>query len=108
MTPRPMYVQIPIEEYEKLNKRIAELEKENESLKYSVATLDTDLAMMKRWRDVNVEKPEKRQMVLARFADKLAGHYPIDVIQWDVSYSRNHDGVQVTHWMPLPEPPEVK
>lgn len=34
----------------KLKERIAELEKENESLKYNVATLETDLAMAQSWR----------------------------------------------------------
>lgn len=34
----------------KLKERIAELEKENESLKYKVATLETDIAMAESWR----------------------------------------------------------
>lgn len=34
----------------KLKERIAELEKENESLKYSIAMLETDLAMAQSWR----------------------------------------------------------
>lgn len=34
----------------KLKEKIAELEKENESLKYTVATLETDLAMAQSWR----------------------------------------------------------
>ena len=33
-----------------LKERIAELEKENESLKYSIATLETDIAMAESWR----------------------------------------------------------
>ena len=33
-----------------LKERIAELEKENESLKNSVATLETDIAMAESWR----------------------------------------------------------
>lgn len=39
-----------IDSVSKLKERIAELEKENESLKYSIATLDTDLAMAESWR----------------------------------------------------------
>lgn len=34
----------------KLKERNAELEKENESLKYKVATLETDIAMAESWR----------------------------------------------------------
>lgn len=33
-----------------LKERIAELEKENESLKYSIATLENDIAMAESWR----------------------------------------------------------
>lgn len=39
-----------LEGVSKLKERIAELEKENESLKYSIATLETDLAMAQSWR----------------------------------------------------------
>ena len=75
-TPRPYYVEIPLETFETMSEelaelrkhelawdldkaRIKELEAENESLKYSVATLDTDLAMMKRWRKFPEEKPDE-------------------------------------------------
>ena len=68
-TPRPYYVEIPLETFETMSKelaelrkhelawdldkaRIKELEAENESLKYSVATLDTD---------INMEKVKKRR-----------------------------------------------
>lgn len=39
-----------LESVSKLKARIAELEKENESLKYSLATLETDIAMAESWR----------------------------------------------------------
>lgn len=39
-----------LESVSKLKARIAELEKENESLKYSIATLETDLATAQSWR----------------------------------------------------------
>ena len=132
MTPRPMYMQIPVEEYDKLNKRIAELEKENESLKYSVATLDTDLAMLKRWRKVSEELPEKDgdYLVMARYPDDEEKHIEIcfydscgeDFGHWEQRYVGlgsgdsfgGFDGDEwithnVTHWLPLPDfPKEVK
>lgn len=43
----------------KMNGYISTLEKENESLKYSVATLDTDLAMSQRWHKCSEELPPK-------------------------------------------------
>jgi hypothetical protein len=39
-----------LDDVSKLKERIAELEKENESLKYSIATLETDIAMAQSWR----------------------------------------------------------
>lgn len=39
-----------LESVSKLKARIAELDKENESLKYSLATLETDIAMAESWR----------------------------------------------------------
>lgn len=39
-----------LESVSKLKARIAELEKENESLKYSIATLETDIVMAQSWR----------------------------------------------------------
>lgn len=39
-----------LDDVSKLKERIAELEKENESLKYSIATLETDIAMAESWR----------------------------------------------------------
>lgn len=39
-----------LESVSELKERIAELEKENESLKYSIATLETDIAMAESWR----------------------------------------------------------
>ena len=110
MTPRPMYVQIPLEEYEKLNKRIAELEKENESLKYSVATLDTDLVILKRWRKVSEELPEDGAEVIATDGDEIWLCHKdtmCDGSSWFQPEGLPHiEGI--THWMPLPEPPEVR
>lgn len=51
------------DELSRLKARIAELEKENESLKYSVAALETDLAMSQRWRNVEEELPHKGQKI---------------------------------------------
>ena len=108
MTPRPMYVQIPLEEYEKLNKRIAELEKENESLKYSVATLDTDLAMLKRWRKVSEELPKEEDeyyLVFDKYGYMDTDRWRKDKLgRWGFSVH----GETVRYYMPLPEPPEVQ
>ena len=107
---RPMYVQIHVEEYDKLNKRIAELENENESLKYSVATLDKNLAMLKRWRKFPEEKPiwgkevlvvdDERKQYIVRFSHDMKW------ISWGKMNTCESNCVKF--WMPLPEPPEME
>ncbi|NLH78349.1 MAG: DUF551 domain-containing protein [Acidobacteria bacterium] len=72
----------PIEDA--LNKRIAELEAE------------------RRWIPVSERLPKEKQSVLALDRTGTAYH-------WE--YSRSLSNIFVgyyTHWMPLPEPPEVK
>lgn len=120
-TPRPYYVEIPLETFETMSKelaelrkhelawdldkaRIKELEAENESLKYSVATLDTDIAMMKRWRKFSEEKPSEEM----EGEDFLVsnGYYQV-VCEWRGYWNnepfcgdKNCDVVKF--WMPLP------
>ena len=131
INPTTFELTIPLDEYERLHNRIKELEKENESLKYSVATLDTDLAMLKRWRNVSEELPEKDgdYLVMARYPDAEESHREIcyydsgceDFGHWEQRYVGlgsgdsfgGFDGEEwithnVTHWMPLPEFKEEK
>lgn len=107
------------DELSRLKARIAELEKENESLKYSVATLETDLAMSQRWRKCSEEMPEEDDCVL--FSD---GKY-IYIGSWttwdggcsDYSYEtrsgwvesgseNDYDFNEIKYWMPLPSAPK--
>ena len=124
-TQRPYYVEIPLETFETMSKelaelrkhelawdldkaRIKELEAENESLKYSVATLDTDIAMMKRWRKVSEENPSEEM----EGEDFLVsnGYYSV-VCEWRGYWDndpfcgdKNCDVVKF--WMPLPLAPK--
>ena len=133
-TPRPYYVEIPLETFETMSEelaelrkhelawdldkaRIKELEAENESLKYSVATLDTDVAMMKRWRKVSEEKPEEGSLVLvADFRGSLPYYELATLLKttsgsfvWNINSSDDCDFLDVfTHWMHLPKKPEYK
>lgn len=92
----------------KLKTRIAELEKENESLKYSVAALETDLAMSQRWRKFSEEKPNEDTWCIVFHDGEIdSDHY------MRFTYNQKCDfalyGNKVTHWMPLPsDPKEVK
>lgn len=124
-TPRPYYVEIPLETFETMSKelaelrkhelawdldkaRIKELEAENESLKYSVATLDTDIAMMKRWRKVSEEMPPEGVDVLIYNGDTIYLAYMEFMADGQIWFwPPNSPHVEgVTHWMPLPKAPK--
>lgn len=98
-TPRPYYVEIPLETFETMSKelaelrkhelawdldkaRIKELEAENESLKYSVATLDTDINMEKVKKEELLKKYVKRLQELAEkeYPDEEEDHGEADGI----------------------------
>ena len=151
MTPRPMYMQIPVEEYESLKvaidtmaaeleelrkhevewdldkARVKELEAENESLKYSVATLDTDLTMLKRWHKMSEELPPDDFVLFCAFLKydhEERGEWIVDFGFFDYDNhdaSQIHDGrcwgsyndwdegqqvYRVDYWRPLPKPPK--
>ena len=111
------------DELSRLKARIAELEKENESLKYSVAALETDLAMSQRWRNVEEELPHKGQKVLFRAKYKtdkvrewIGDFRHVDDIKvdfavfyasapgWGCEFLQN----EIFGWMPLPAAPKEK
>ena len=91
---------------EDVDEAIAELRKENESLKYSVATLDTDYAMSTRWRNVSEELPEENKIVLCITPHyrNLGYHYSLNYII-DGEWSKPEI---VKFWMPLPKAPRLK
>ena len=88
--------------------KIKELNAENESLKYSVATLETDLAMSQRWRKVIEELPKDGSDVLATDGEEIWLCYKTTMT--DGSYWFQPNGQPhiegVSHWMPLPKAPE--
>ena len=64
-----------------------------------------DLKNAQRWLKVCEEKPRNGDLILALFSERTKGHYfPMDVVRWDSTYE--YGEIEVTHWMPLPNPPE--
>ena len=88
--------------------KIKELNAENESLKYSVATLETDLAMATRWRKFPEEKPKWGTEVLIRDKDgtisQVRFSFDFKWISWGCMQTCESDCVK--YWMPLPKTPE--
>ncbi len=103
-----------------VDEAIAELRKENESLKYSVATLDTDLAMATRWRKCSEEMPTIGQEVifLAKYkTDRIRmwiGDYRSIGCNECVFYTScpgwgcEFLPSEIIGWMPQPKAPEVR
>ena len=88
----------------------AELKAENESLKYSVATLETDIAMSQRWRKCSEELPTE-DMEGEDFIVSNGFYYVI--CEWRGYWNnepfmgdKNCDTVK--YWTFAPKAPEVK
>ena len=84
---------------------VSELTEENERLTARIAELEA----AQRWIPVSEGLPELDQDVFAVVDGELdRGHF---YQQWDgeVFFSSDEKGAMMvaTHWMPLPEPPEV-
>ena len=87
-------------------KKIADLKAENESLKYSVAALDTDIAMMKRWRKVSEELPEKQEWVFVSDGKHRMLCKRVDgAWLFDGAWMPEEHG-KIEYWMPLPKAPK--
>ena len=102
-------MQISLEKYEEMQDRIAQLEKENEELREAVSCPPQWM----HWISVKDRLPEDDGEVLAcNGNDVFIAHCEGDY--WAVYLLNTEDDcyeqhvVKVTHWMPLPEPPEVK
>lgn len=98
-------MEISLEEYGKLSDRITELKLENERLRKIVLATQS-------WISVKDRLPEEDSRVLAfvengiMIANYLEGwFYYIENEDGDMCPS---DDIEVSYWMPLPEPPEVE
>ena len=92
----------------KLHKRIDRLKKQNETLTIQRnAWALTAKAMENKWISVDERLPEENVRVLVWLKDDVQRYTHIDTdrrlhaiwVRW---------GENVTHWMPLPEPPMMK
>lgn len=83
--------------YEKLAKRYLALEAENLALHEAT-----------RWRDPRLEPPEALARVCFVVNRRVYTGYMSQAGWWHVYAVGNQPGHWVSHWMPLPEPPEKK
>lgn len=84
---------------------IAELSRENKSLAKSVN--EASEILRKRWTPVEERLPEKKTQVLV-YSGNFAPFMEVAFYDglWFSAWDGETEIVDVTHWMPLPEPPE--
>lgn len=103
-TPIKIWQTRPIED--ELLDRIAELEAENDQLTVHDATERQD----DKWIPVSERLPEKGNLVIG--ITDYCGYVFFEIVDDDgqgiVLHPYRRCQGKVTHWMPLPEPPEVK
>lgn len=95
----------------KAKEEITKLKSENESLEYSVATLDTDLAMERRWRKCSDELPDVGESVLV--ADSYGLEDSVTMARYTEEGWELNSGMLIKkdwfkYWKYLPKAPEVK
>ena len=96
------------EDYAQAADAIEELSRENESLAKSVN--EASEILRKRWIPVTERLPEQGKRYLVIRFDEVTKTQFIDIL-WhdahDLWWNRLYKGqYNVTHWMPLPEPPK--
>jgi len=66
--------------------------------------------LMSEWIPVSERLPERNERVLVvdESGVNVGAYSPMLDDWWSLQGDRMAPGPQVTHWMPLPEPPEVK
>ena len=94
----------------KLKERNSELEKTVEELKYTVATLETDLAMSQRWRKCSEELPPTDGSYMCAYKNKNKddGVLFVDEAVWDgEKWSSKFDFWEdIIYWQFKPKAPE--
>lgn len=98
---RPLYLEIPQDEYDRINSRIAELEKENAELKEE-----------RRWRKFCEEKPSEEMEGMDFIVSN--GFFHREISEWrgywnNDPFCGDRHCDEVKYWRPLPsEPKEEK
>ena len=101
-------MQISLEKYEEMQDRIGELEKENKELREAVSCPPHWM----HWISAKLPPEDDGEVLACNGKDVFIAHCEGDY--WAVYLLNTEDDcyeqhvVKVTHWMPLPEPPEVK
>jgi hypothetical protein len=66
---------------------------------------------MEKWIDINDKLPEHNKLVLILTSEegyRLAEYQPTYLYCWRGNSGVNYSTKEITHWMKLPDPPELK
>lgn len=86
---RPLYLEIPQDEYDRINSRIAELEEE------------------RRWRKFSEEKPKEKQWILVFYPNHSQFTTGVELRRWDNGCKYDVEVQEIYEkWMPLPSAPK--
>lgn len=77
---------------------------------YEAVKVATDAMTCGEWISVNDRLPEENKSVLGWYKDNPFSGYTVEVVSWNGKgwvfvYAQRYV-TNVTHWMPLPEPPK--
>ena len=99
-------------EIERLENKLTDAEACNARLVEQVEDLTAELVALRertRWIPVSERLPDHKQSVLAVANREVTNtYYDVNFRKWSKSKYYWFPEGEVTHWMPLPEPPEVE
>jgi hypothetical protein len=107
---RPLYLEIPQDEYDRINSRIAELQRMDTEHTMQIAKMNGyihHLEEERRWRKFSEEKPDDKHVVLVSDGEwfETAIYHDDGTIDFgdDIHFSNI---TEAPYWMPLPEKPK--
>ena len=107
---RPLYLEIPQDEYDRINSRIAELEQINTENTLQIAKMNGyihHLEEERRWRKFSEEKPEHHQWILVYYPNHSQFTTGVELRRWDEGCKYDVEVQEIYEkWMPLPSAPK--
>lgn len=107
---RPLYLEITQEEYDRINSRIAELERMDTEHTLQIAKMNSYIHQLeeeRRWRKFSEEKPDDKKVVLVHGEEwfETAIYHDDGSIDFgdDIHFSNI---TEAPYWMPLPSAPK--
>lgn len=106
----PLYRKITADEYDRLNSRIAELERMDTEHTLQIAKMNGYIHLLeeeRRWRKFSEEKPEHHQWILVFYPNYSQFTTGVELRRWDDGCKYDVEVQEIYEkWRPLPKAPE--